>query len=110
MNNLELKIQEIDSILNCISESLSNLNEENCDSILEELNINIKRFLELKSNLRKEYSGKVSENYQSSKDEITKQIKQKFDNIIKEFKSEQNLIQSELANFNNQKKLTNYNR
>lgn len=110
MNNLELKIQEIDSVLKCISDSLSKLTEENFDLIMEELNVNIKMFLMLKSNLRSEYPSKVTENYQVSSIELTKQIEQKFDNIIKEFKSEQNLIESELVKVQNQKKLINYTR
>lgn len=76
---------------------------------MEELNQNIRKYLALKDTLKKDYPGSI-EDYESSRSELTKQIKQKFDNIINEIRTEQDLIKSELVNFQNQKKLTNYNR
>jgi len=110
MNNLEYKIQEIDTLLNCISDSLSTLTEDNFDKTLEELNSSIKQYLSLKDDLKKRYPTDIYENYESSRIQLTKQIRQKFDNIISGIRTEQDLIKSELVNIQNQKKLTNYNR
>lgn len=110
MNNLELKVVEIDSLLNWIHQTLVNINEDSLDSDIEKLNLNINRYIYLKKDLKREFSEQAYTEYESSRIEITKQIKHKFDNIINKIQTEHDLVKSELANFQNQKKLTNYHR
>jgi hypothetical protein len=107
---LELKIKEIKMILEQISEALLQLNAENFDPVLTELNQNLSKITAIKQDLKSQFDLPTLKSHEEPLNILTKQIYERFDNIINEMKREQTLIQIELKNIQNKKKLANYNR
>lgn len=108
MDDLNLRIQELDSALNSISDILNSMTEDNIDITLESLNSQVKKYLALKNGLQIKYPGPVNEKYELTRKDMTKHINQKFDNIIGKIRTEKDLIKTKLENIQNQKKLSNY--
>lgn len=110
MNQLELKINEINMILEQISVALESINEENINEVLSRLNLKLQKITTIKTELESKYEKSLLKSHEGKLNILTKQIYERFDNIISEIKTEQGLIQTELINIQNKKKLVNYNR
>lgn len=110
MNALEIKIKEINAILELLLVALDRLNDENFGSVMAELEENIRKVNSLRDELKENYDIGVLGKYEPELNSLTKQLENKFDNIINEIKTEQNKISLELKNIQNKKKLVNYNR
>ncbi|MGE5399610.1 MAG: hypothetical protein ACM3S2_04345 [Ignavibacteriales bacterium] len=110
MNALEIKIKEINAILELLLVALDRLNDENFGSVMAELEENIRKMNSLRDELKENYDIGVLGKYEPELNSLTKQLENKFDNIINEIKTEQNKISLELKNIQNKKKLVNYNR
>lgn len=110
MNNLEIKIKEINLILQLISEAFNSLSTENFDAIMADLDGNLQKVNLLKKELKNEYDHAALSKYEPELNDMAKLIEKKFDNIIEDIKNEQNAISAELSKYQNQRKLINYNR
>lgn len=110
MNTLELQINEISLTLNYMSNALEIISYENFDDVMADINKNMQRVNSLKNELKTQYAMPELIKYEESLKNLTKQIRDKVDNIIVEIKIEQNDIQNELNNILNKKKLANYHR
>jgi hypothetical protein len=110
MNYIEAEIKEIESVLHLIYTTIKNITDENCDHMLSELDIKIKKVNLLRNQLKNKYNKAVLVEYEPTLGALTKQIREKFDNIIEEKKTEQARIGLELADIQNKKKLLIYNR
>lgn len=110
MSALELKIRELNSNLEWILESLEGLSDENFEALMAEINEKTLRINDLKLQLKTDYDQETLSKYEPGLIKLTKQLSNKFDNIITKVKTEQNAIGLELKNIQNKKKLANYNR
>ncbi|MGE5431764.1 MAG: hypothetical protein ACM3QX_11855 [Syntrophomonadaceae bacterium] len=110
MNILELKIKEISSILQGLLQAMDGLNDENFEATMAEFKSKTSRIDELKFQLKTAYEPETLSKYEPEVIKLTKQLSNKFDNIITKVKTEQNAIGLELKNIQNKKKLANYNR
>ncbi|MGE5352883.1 MAG: hypothetical protein ACM3P0_12420, partial [Acidobacteriota bacterium] len=105
MNPLELKINEISSVLQDLLVLLDGLNDENFFAQMAEFNAKTSRIDELKLQLKTTYEPEILRQYEPGLIKLTKQLSNKFDNIITKVKTEQNAIGLELKNIQNKKKL-----
>lgn len=97
-------------MLTLVSNALGGLNDENFDSVMSELNANFHKMNIMRDDLKGKYDKNTLRLYQPQLDAVTKQLENKFDNIVKEIKTEQEQIAQQLKNIQIKKKLTNYNR
>jgi hypothetical protein len=110
MNKPEEKVKEIQNIFKIISSILDDLNDDNFDLAMGQVNKNIHWINKLVKNFRNHYDNETLTKFNVEIEPLIKHINFKFDNIINKIKAEQSEISIELNNFQNQKKLANYNR
>lgn len=110
MNKIELKIKEIESVFYLVFTDIASISEDNFDRILAELDDKISQILTLKEELKNNYSKQILMQYEEKLSHLAKQLKERFDNIIREKKTEQAKIGLELSNIQNKKKLAIYSR
>ncbi|MCU7491433.1 MAG: hypothetical protein HF312_05795 [Ignavibacteria bacterium] len=101
---------EISSILQELLSALDGLNDENFEATMGVVNAKKRRIDEIKLQLKSTYEPEMLSKYEPGLIKLTKQLSNKFDNIITKVKTEQNAIGLELKNIQNKKKLVNYNR
>lgn len=107
---LELKIKEISSILESLLKSLESLNGENFEATMAEFTAKTRKVDDLKIELKNSYDQEVLLKFEPGLMKLTKQLSNKFDNIITKVKTERDAVALELKNIQNKKKLANYNR
>lgn len=110
MKTLELQINEISTTLHYMSNALEIISYENFDDVMADINVKMQRVNSLRNELKTQYAMPELIKYEENLKNLTKQIRDKVDNIIVEIKIEQNDIQNELNNILNKKKLANYHR
>ncbi|MCU7495305.1 MAG: hypothetical protein HF314_05800 [Ignavibacteria bacterium] len=110
MNQLGLKIREIALSLEAIMADLQGINEENFEATMAAINEKTAKINALKLELKASYDRETLSKYEPGLIKLTKQLSNKFDNIISKVKTEKDAIGLELRNIQNKKKLANYNR
>ncbi len=110
MQTVEEKIITLEQNLNKVLLLLDTIQEETFDTSIKEITECLKENSEIKKELKNSLpDGKYLEIVKET-EEITKLIRDKFDNIINEKKEEMKLVEKELSILNNKKKLANYSR
>ncbi len=107
---LEAKIQNIKNEFVKINSLLENYSGENFDEVISEIESSAKKMNSIKNELTAQYPNSELKKFNVEFQTLIKQINNKFDNIIDGVKLSQAEISKELANLNNQKKITAYNR
>ncbi|HEX2869586.1 MAG TPA: hypothetical protein VHO03_21255 [Ignavibacteriales bacterium] len=110
MNTLELKIRELSSEMEWMLSSLDNLSDENFEAKMKEINRKTLRIKDLKQQLKADYDMDALRKFEPGLLKLTKQLSNKFDNIIIKVQTEKDAVALELENIQNKKKLANYNR
>ncbi|GBD89821.1 hypothetical protein BMS3Abin04_00534 [bacterium BMS3Abin04] len=110
MDVLDTEIKRMETYLDNVENSFTNLQDDNFDSCMERIKINISKFEDTKNELIKNNSRELLRRRSQGLGQKVKQIYQRFDNVIKEKKSEQDKLKSLLLDSLNQKKLNNYKR
>lgn len=110
MDVLDAEIKRMETFLDNVENSFTNLQEDNFDSCMERIKINISKFEDTRNKLILNNSRELLRRRSQGLGQKVKQIYRRFDNVIKEKKSEQDKLKSLLLDSLNQKKLNNYKR
>lgn len=110
MKILAEQIEKLKSIHLRTMELLNALDRNNFDDYLNKVKMEMAEAESLKKELRRDYSAMELNVYNNDLLMLTKQIHEKFDNIIQERQNELDIISAELSNSLNKKKLANYNK
>lgn len=110
MDVLDAEIKRMETYLDNVENSFTNLQEDNFDSCMERIKINISKFEDTRNELIINNSRELLRRRSQELGQKVKQIYRRFDNVIKEKKSEQDKLKSLLLDSLNQKKLNNYKR
>jgi len=108
MYKLNSETKAIKEILSALEMKLDNLNSDNFD---DEFQSSLDMMLVIRK-LKDELSDKIGiKNLVKYDPDLfirTKQIEKKYDNIIEKFRFEASMLEKELSNITNQKKILNY--
>lgn len=110
MDVLDAEIKRMETYLDNVENSFTNLQEDNFDSCMERIKINMSKFEHTRNELIINNSRELLRRRSQELGQKVKQIYRRFDNVIKEKKSEQDKLKSLLLDSLNQKKLNNYKR
>ena len=110
MNTVDEEIKRMETYLDNVENSFTNLRDDNFDSCMERIKFNISKFEYVKNELVEKNSRDLLRRRSQGIELKVKQITRRFDNVIKEKKSEQDKLKSLLLDSLNQKKLNNYKR
>jgi len=105
-----MEIKRMESYLDNVENSFSNLKEDNFDDCMERIRFNMSKFESKRNELIKNNSRELLRRRSQVLGRKVKQIYLRFDNVIEEKKSEQEKLRLLLFDSLNQKKLNNYKR
>ncbi|MDP4114565.1 MAG: hypothetical protein Q8903_00435 [Bacteroidota bacterium] len=108
--HIKENITRIKGLLNVVANDLDFLTDENFDFKLKEVQNCLKEVQQIKFSLKNTYNNDILQPYENELSDITKQIGKKFDYLIKARTEESIEVNKQLANIQNQKKLTLYDR
>lgn len=103
-------ISRIIGLLNSVANNLDSITDENFDVTIREVQNCLKEVQQIKYSLKNTYNNDILLPYENELSGITKLIGKKFDYLIKARTEESIEINKQLANIQNQKKLTLYGR
>ncbi len=110
MNTVSLQIENLNSLLTIVVESLDLLTFESFDTVFPSTVETMKQIHKLKERMIKEFGYSGLRVYEKELFPKAKQIEEKFDNIVKIFSMEEKRLAKELSAIQQRKKLTLYNR
>jgi hypothetical protein len=103
-------VSRIKGLLNSVANNLDLITDENFDDKIREVQNCLKAVQQIKYSLKNTYNNDILLPYENELSDITKLIGKKFDYLIKARTEESIEINKQLANIQNQKKLTLYGR
>lgn len=110
---IELRYNEIKSNMSEVLKYLNEINPLNFDTFFPLATEKMQTVLKLRKSLKDDYFEeelKKFDNYEKELNEMAKQIKETYDNIIETFEMKKHELELELQNFYNKKKLLIYRR
>jgi hypothetical protein len=108
MKNLELKIEEINKLIESVSGIMDSLNFGTFDTVFPLMVNGIKEMHRLRMEIIEEYGIEKLLKYEPDLFITAKLIEKKFDNIIGVFTREEKKLEKELLSYASKKKITNY--
>ncbi len=105
---MKSKIERIIFILNEVYKNLNNIGEENFDKTMSHVRSLLNESQRHKAFLLENFSKDELENFEPYLTNLTKQIKESFDNIIEKKKIEIEKVRLQIQYTQNRKKLVNY--
>lgn len=106
---LQLEIDKMKFLLNKVISDLVLVETEEFQPNFDNAKTRMILFNKIKDNLIKEYPVEELRKYENELISLTKQIRNKFDNIVKKKKSDMATISARMKHIQNRKKLINYN-
>ncbi len=110
MNTINVQIENLNSLLLSVADSLDSLTFESFDTVFPRTVNAMKQVHELKGKMLEEYGYSQLKQYEKELLPKAKQIEEKFDNIVKVFSREEKRLEKELSTTLQRKKLTLYKR
>ena len=110
MEDLEKRIEKLETTLNSVITELDTFDSDNFDKKIERLSFLRNWIDKQKNDLIEEFDRDSLKVYNIQLDKQIKQINRKFDNIIESNKKTQKEVSVQLNNLMNNKKLANYHR
>jgi GTP-sensing pleiotropic transcriptional regulator CodY len=108
MKDLSSEIKKIEFLLKSTFADLNNISSETFDENMPQITKKITLIVSKRKDLLLRYNRKDLIKYDKKLFDQTKQIQQKFDNIIERYKSETLDIAKKLVQIGNAKKIANY--
>lgn len=108
MNRLTSKIKQLEILLKTTYADLSDISVENFNDKMPLIRNNLNQILSKRKELLQQYERKDLIKYDKKLFHLTKQIQEKFDNVIEWYKTETLEIAQKLVQIRNRKKIANY--
>ncbi len=108
MNSLTTEIEQLENLLKTTYIDLSDISVDNFNDKMPLIRNNLNQIVLKRKQLLQQYERKDLLKYDKKLFHITKQIQEKFDNVIEWYKTETLEIAQKLVQIRNRKKIANY--
>jgi len=108
MNSLINEIEQLEILLETTSVDLSDISVENFNNKMPLIRNKLNQIVSKRKELLQQYERKDLLQYDKNLFDLTKQIQEKFDNVIEGYKTETLEIANKIVQIRNRKKIANY--